>query len=429
MTTLEDMVKTKRDREIRVLTFDDIRKLVGFKGQYVFYRAGFDCLDEKTGEIKDPTRIDVLIPSLRKLSSEGARVVIYAHNGRPKGLVETLKMNAIARYLKSEGVFVKKLDNCFGPDVEREIRAMKPGDITLTENIRLCGSPTANDLLFGGGLFKIYVNGSWPTCQNKDPEMVDVVDGIEYACADPQVILEYGKAMEIIRDPRTPYVVIIGGLKPDKTKFVLEIIKRADFLIPAGTFTNSIAITQGVRIYESVYDKSEETQRMITELFREYHNKLVYPPIDVIATDNLKKPTKWGLYKLERVPAGFTIVGIGPESIAKYKGVIAGAGTVAWAGPFDVYENPDFRAGTEEIGYFLATGTKANVLICGGDTGDAAHEIGFSDALEEVGGTRKVHISTGGGVNLPLLAGKPLPAIEALERNYEKHRRELEKVA
>lgn len=440
--------------EKEFFTFDDIERSVGFKGNYVFYRAGFDCLDKKTGKIEDPTRIKVLIPSLERLVKSGAKVVIYSHNGRPDGeVVETLRMAPIREKLKEFGIKNKniQLDYCVGAELKEEIMAMEDGEVILVENIRF--SPLsvsenskdikkfAKELVFGGGLFKIYVNAAWPVSHRESADMTGVVKYIDYACADPQVIDEFTKVMNIIANPRRPYVAIIGGEKADKTDEVPEIIKSVDKLIAAGVFANSILYNKeiipkperdekGKAIKGSMLDDSAKTQDMISMLRKNYEDKIVLP-IDVIAADSIKNPTKHSAYYLENapkekiVPKDYAIVGIGPETIENYKKILREAGTVAWAGPFDVYENLEFRKGTEQLGYFLADGTNANVLICGGDTGDAAHKLGFAEKLEKIAKLliRKIHISTGGGVNLPLLGRKSLPAIDALEKNYRKHQK------
>jgi len=415
--------------ELGFFSIDDIAKKVDLKGQYIFYRAGFDCLDEETGEIKDPTRVNVLVPSIKKLSDAGAKVVIYSHNGRPNGeIVNTLKMDPIGEELNKEGIHTKKLDDCVGAEVTKKVKAMKNGDVILMENIRFHQLSTskkqadietlAKELTLEEGLFNIYVNGAWPVSHRESADMTGAVRLIKYACADPQVILEYKKAINIITKPRRPYAVIIGGKKADKTKYVKEILGRADILIPTGAFANSVEYNRVINIQGSLFDKSQETQDMIDEMF-ESHSKKIIRPIDVIATDNIKEPTKFDTYDIDSVPKGFAIVGVGPKSIGHYKGVLGNVGAVAWAGPLDVYENPDFRAGTEQIGYFLANDTKADVMICGGDTGDAANELGFAKKLlAAASDKRKIHISTGGGVNLPLLVGEELPGIKVLKENY-----------
>lgn len=383
-------------------------------GKRVLVRVDFNVpLDKKTNEITDDKRIRESLPTIRYLIEKGAKTILCSHLGRPDGkVVDSLKMDKVAaRLQKFLNKNIKKLNDCVGDYIKKEIMGMGNGDVIVLENLRFHAEEEANDAEFSrqlAELAELYVNDAFGTCHRAHASTYGVTKYLKSAAGFlvEKELRIMGKAME---NPDRPFVAILGGVKiSDKIKVIENLLTKVDKLLLGGAMIFTFYKAQGKDIGASKVD--EEGIYVAKKLVK--NNKIILP-IDVVIADKFDANANSKVVDVDNMSNDWMGLDIGPKTIENYKQILKDAKTVIWSGPMGVFEFDKFANGTREIAKFLSN-IKSTTIVGGGDSAAAVEKFGYADKL--------THVSTGGGASLEFFEGKILPGVEALEHSYSNFR-------
>jgi phosphoglycerate kinase len=363
------------------------------------------------GRVTDTTRIDAAVPTLRDLSDRGAKVIVMSHLGRPDGkVVDALRMAPVARALAGAlGVPVKTVGDCVGPEVRAAVDALQPGDVLLLENLRFHKEEEANDPAFAkdlAALGDLYVNDAFGTAHRAHASTVGVTKYLP-SYMGPLLRRELEVLDEILKQPRRPFVAVLGGAKvADKIGVIDRLLTLCDAIVVGGGMANTLLAASGFEVGKSLKDADlAPAKRIVAEMDDDARKVDVYLPTDAIVAKKLAPDADARDIEIGEVAADDMILDIGAGTAMTYRGVILDAKTVLWNGPMGVFENDLFAAGTEAVGQAIVD-SGAMSVVGGGDSAAAAHKFGFADKM--------THISTGGGATLEYIEGKELPGVAAL---------------
>jgi len=375
-----------------------IIKNIDVENKKVLVRVDFNVPLNDDGDITEDERIKATIPTITFLLKKNAKIILMSHLGRPNGqIIEKLKMDKIAKKLSELlDKEVIKLDDCIGEKVKEKIDEMKNKDIVLLENLRFHAEEENNDEKFAkelASLGDIYVNDAFANSHRNHASMTTITKFLP-SYIGFLVEKELEVLTKIMQNPEKPFIVIIGGAKPDKIEIIKNLLKIVDKIIVGGILANTFLKAEGINIGKSKFDEgSLETAKKILEKF---NNKIILP-IDAFVADNIEEGTNSRIVDVKKVPNDVIIGDIGAESIRLYKSILKEAKTIVWGGPIGAFEFEKFAEGTNEIALFLS-GLKAKVIIGGGDSAAAIKKLGLEDSVN--------YISTGGGAFLQFLNGK-----------------------
>jgi len=382
------------------------------KGKRVLVRVDFNVpLGKKTSEITDDKRIRESLPTIKFLIEKGAKVILCSHLGRPDGkAVESLRMDNVSIHLgRLLNKKIKKLDDCVGAYVQKEIIKMNNGDVAVLENLRFHAEEEANDENFSRQLAELadlYVNDAFGTCHRAHASTYGVAKYLKSAAGFlvEKELKIMGKAIEA---PDKPFVAILGGVKiSDKIKVIENLLAKVDRMLIGGAMVFTFFKAQGKNVGNSKVE--EEQVDLAKKLLK---NKKIILPVDVVVAEKFDANANSKIVDAVDIPDNWTGLDIGPATIKNYKEILKNAKTVIWSGPMGVFEFDKFANGTKEIAKFLST-LKATTIVGGGDSAAAVEKFGYSDKL--------THVSTGGGASLEFFEGKKLPGIAALEESYKR---------
>ena len=371
------------------------------------------------GAAADDTRIRLTLPTLHYLLDRNCRIIIVSHNGRPDGrVIPSLSLKPIAKRLsKLLRHPVQTIAHCQGTPVTQAVAVLKPGHILMLENIRFCAGETDNDpalAKFLASLADIIVNDAFSASHRAHASVSGVA---KYSPMIAGLYLEKEVKMlsHLLKNPKTPFVVIIGGAKvSDKVAVVEHLGKIADVVLVGGGVANNFLKADGKPVFNSyledvIVDKTKrhlDFVKLAHQLLASNHGKIVYP-IDVIAATNFKSSSTTVINLIN--PLSFTqlnpklmYLDIGPNTIKLYREIILQAETIFWNGPMGVFEKKPFETGTLKIASAIAKSPALSVLG-GGDTITAIQKFGFADRYD--------YVSAAGGAALEFLAGKSLPGL------------------
>lgn len=378
---------------------------VDVSGKRVLVRCDFNVpLDGL--EITDDRRITEALPTIKYLADHGGTVVLASHLGRPKGVTPELSLGPVAKRLgELLGKNVPLLRDCIGPDVEAVVRAAKPGDVLLLENVRFHAEEEANDPEFAkklASLADIYVNDAFGTAHRAHASTEGVAHILPgYAGFLIKKEIEYlGQALD---NPKHPFIAILGGSKvKDKIGVIENLLPRVDKLLIGGGMVFTFFKAQGHEIGKSLLDAGnvEYAERLL----KSAGDKIVLP-VDVVITDSLSEDASSSVVKVDAIPADKIGADIGPGSQQLFANEIKASKLALWNGPMGVFEMSPFAAGTRAVAEALAASDCISI-VGGGDSAAAVERFGLADKMS--------HVSTGGGASLEFLEGKELPGIAAL---------------
>ncbi|MCK8519725.1 phosphoglycerate kinase [Methanoculleus sp. 7T] len=390
-------------------------KDIDVRGKQVLVRADFNVPLNEDGTIADDTRIRASLPTIRYLCERDARVILCSHLDRPQGtVVERLRLALVANRLS---VLLDRpvaaLHDCIGPEVESAVAAMSGGDIVLLENLRFHPEEKADDPAFAENLSRlaeVYVNDAFGASHRAHASIVGVPEHLP-AVAGLLLAKELDAFARVLQNPERPFAAVIGGAKVSDKLGVLEnIIPRVDLLLIGGgmaaTFLASRGYGTGASTVET--DRLDDVER-ISAKAAELGVRLLLPR-DVVVAESLDSGTRARVVPASEIPDDLIIADIGPEAASEFCRELAECRTVVWNGPMGVFEVPEFAEGTRRVAATLAN-LHGTTVIGGGSTADAVTRFGLADKM--------THVSTGGGAALTMLAGKPLPGVEALEEAEE----------
>ena len=374
-------------------------------------------IDPKTHEILDDTRIRECAPTLRELAGKGAKVVVLAHQGRPGDEdFTTLEKHShkLGEILETE---VKYVDDIFGPRASEAIRALKPGEVLLLENVRFCPEEMKKMLLEEqpktelvqklSGIIDVYVNDAFAASHRAQPSLVGFGETKPtYAGRLMEKELRaLGKALK----PEKPCVYALGGAKFDDSVAIIDNVLGkgiADFVLTGGLVGHAFLMAAGLDLGKTnvrlMVEKGYEKVAEKTKLLLSEHAEIKLPVDFLVDAEDGPKGTT-----LDELPTEFPIKDIGGETLVKYSKIISKAKTVVANGPMGVFEEKGFERGTFGILEAMAE-SPAFTIVGGGHMVAAAQRAGVAQRIK--------HVSTGGGACISFLCGEKLPVIEMLTK-------------
>jgi phosphoglycerate kinase len=367
------------------------------EGKRVLVRVDFNVPLDEDSRITDDARIRAALPTLKELRGQGARLVLAAHLGRPKGREEKFSLqpaaDRLAELLGEEVVLAPSLDDV--PD----------GDVVMLENVRFEPGETKNDPELAkryAALADVYVNDAFGAAHRAHAS-TEAVAHLLPSAAGRLLEREVATLKGILANPERPLVAVVGGAKvTDKIGVLEAFLQTADRILIGGAMCFPFFKAQGRDVGASLCE--EEGLEPARKVLASGGEKLRLP-VDLVAGKEFSSDTETRPLDGVDVPEGWMGLDIGPRSAAGYAEVIRDAGTVFWNGPMGAFELAPFAAGTRTVAEAVAE-SDAVTVVGGGDSAAALAQFGLDDDV--------THLSTGGGASLELIEGKALPGVEAL---------------
>ena len=390
-------------------TIDDI----DVKGKKVLLRSDFN-VPLKDGVITDDTRITAELPTIKKLLSDGAKVIACSHLGKPKGQIkEELSLAPVAaklsEYLGQEVRFVRD-DTVVGPNVEAAVSALKDGEIILIENTRFRAEEEKNGEALSkelASLCDVYVNDAFGSAHRAHSSTAGVASYVETKAVGYLMEKEINYLGNAVDDPKRPFALILGGSKVSSKISVIEnLLEKVDILVIGGGMAYTFIKAQGGNVGKSLVE--EDYIGFADEMIEKAKEKSVklLLPVDTVIAKEIAEGAAEGSVDVMAIPDDYMGLDIGPESIKLFKETLKDAKTIVWNGPMGVFETADFAEGTKAIASLLAE-SDAITVIGGGDSAAAVTQMGYADKMS--------HVSTGGGASLEFLEGKELPGVAVID--------------
>ena len=400
-------------------TLDDLE----VDGKVVLVRSDFNVplADGVQGAkvITDDGRIRASLPTIEYLRAHGAKVVIMAHLGRPKGVRKPeLSLAPVASRLGDLlGIQVQLGTDITGPVTAGLISALQPGDVLLLENLRFDARETSKEAaerqsLAGelAALGEIYVSDGFGVVHREQASVTDIARLLP-AAGGRLVIAETEVFRSLLANPARPYVVVLGGSKvSDKLGVIGNLIGRVDRLLIGGGMAFTFLEAQGYEVGDSLLeaDQIDQVKGFMAQA-KDAGVELLLP-VDVVIADEFSAEAKVQCVPSDLIPTGWRGLDIGPKTAALFTSKIADAQTVVWNGPMGVFEMPPFATGTQKVAEAVAAAPGVSV-VGGGDSAAAIRILGLPESAFS-------HISTGGGASLEFLEGKTLPGITVLDEGH-----------
>ena len=391
-----------------------IDTLGDLRGKRVLVRSDFN-VPLKDGAITDDGRIRAALPTLKTLADAGAKVVVLAHLGRPKGKVDPAFSLApvAARLAELSGLKVTLASDTVGDSARQTVASLGEGEVALLENVRFDARETSKVDAEREELAREYaklgdafVSDGFGVVHRKQASVYDIAKLVPSA-AGLLVLKEIESLSKVTEDPERPYGVVLGGSKvSDKLGVIANLLKKADLLLIGGGMVFTFLAAKGYSVGKSLLEEDQiDTVKGYIAEAAERGVDLVLP-VDVVVAPEFAADSPATVVGVDAIPADQMGLDIGPESGRLFADKLAAAKTVAWNGPMGVFEFEAFSAGTRAVAEALSKGTMFSV-IGGGDSAAAVRLLGFDESTFS-------HISTGGGASLELLEGKTLPGIAVL---------------
>jgi len=367
------------------------------KGKRVLVRVDFNVPIETPPDmpavVADDTRIRAALPTINALREQGAMVALCSHLGRPKGPDRTLSLALVAkRTSELLGIPVPLAHDCVGPEVERQVRDLRPGDVLMLENVRFHPEEEQNDASFAKALaagFDAYVNDAFGAAHRAHASTEGVAHVLP-AYAGFLLEKEVRVLTSLLESPARPFLAVIGGAKvSSKIDVLRSLVEKADVVAIGGGMANTFLAATGTDVKASLSEPDREADARAILAGAKARGSEVLLPVDM----------RWSRDGQEK------ILDIGEETEYLFSARIAGAKTVFWNGPMGRFEEPDYAHGTEAIARAMAA-SAAVTIVGGGESVQAVEQLGLAD--------RMTHVSTGGGAALEFIEGKKLPGVEAI---------------
>lgn len=384
---------------------------IDVRNQRVFLRVDFNVPLDDQQRITDDTRIRYVVPTIRYLLEQGARLIVASHLGRPKGKPHpTLRLRPAAERLgEILQQDVQTAPDCIGEATERQVSTLDAGEVIVLENLRFHPEEEANDPDFArrlAGLCDVYVNDAFAVSHRANASVVAITDHVPVRAAGYLLEKELSYFAKALSDPRRPLVAVIGGAKvSSKLGALKHLLERVDKILIGGAMANTFLRGLGKDVGRSKIEEDMIGQAAEVIHQAEKNRVRLYLPVDVVAADGMEKSAQTRCVPVDEIPKNLMALDIGPASATLFCEALHDAGTIVWNGPMGLFEMEPFRNGTQQVAAQIAR-SEALSIAGGGDTVASIHTAGVA---EDIG-----YISTGGGAFLTLLEGKTLVAVDAL---------------
>ena len=396
--------------ELNKVSVDDLK----VTGKRVLVRVDFN-VPMKDGVITNDNRIQAALPTINKLVSEGAKVILCSHLGKPKnGPEEKFSLKAaaarLAELVSAKVTFVPS-DVVVDDTVRTAVDKMQNGEIVVLENTRFRKEETKNIESFSKDLASIaFVMDAFGSAHRAHCSTVGVTEFVKETAVGYLMQKEIKFLGNAVENPVRPFVAILGGAKvADKLNVISNLLEKCDTLIIGGGMAYTFLKAQGYEVGTSLVDdtKIDYCKEMLEKA--KANGKALLLPVDTVTASEFPNPIDAAIevvtYDSNKIPADRMGLDIGEKTQALFADAVKTAKTVVWNGPMGVFENPILNKGTVAVAQALAD-TDATTIIGGGDSAAAVMQLGFADKMS--------HISTGGGASLEYLEGKVLPGVAAI---------------
>ncbi len=379
---------------------------VPLKGKRVLIREDFN-VPIKNGQITSDLRIRAALPTIKKAMKDSAQVMLLSHLGRPEEGVfdEQFSLAPVAKRLS-------ELLNTEVPLASNWLNGAAPKQpLVLLENVRFMPGEKENEKSLSKKLAElcdVFIMDAFATAHRAEASTCGVIQYAPLACAGPLLTDEIDALNKIMQDPKHPILAIVGGSKVSTKLSLLEtLIQKVDCLLVGGGIANTFLGAQGYSVGKSLYeaDLLDEAERLLLDAQK--RGTEIPLPSDAVVAEKMSEESETAVRLISHVDDREKILDIGPDTIKQWVGLIKKAKTIIWNGPVGAFELDAFAEGTKAISKAIAE-SKAFVVAGGGDTLAAIEKYRIASKVD--------YISTGGGAFLAFLEGKPLPAVEALEK-------------
>ena len=389
------------------------------RGKRVLVRCDLNVPQDADGTITDDGRVRASLPTIKALAEAGARVVVCAHLGRPKGVPEAKYSLAPVAHRLEEllGVPVAFASDTVGESAQFVVSGLADGEVALLENLRFNAGETSKDEAVRGAfadelasLADIFVSDGFGVVHRKHASVYDVAQRLPHAIGG-LVQAEVEVLKRLTESPERPFVVVLGGAKvADKLGVIESLLKIADSLLIGGGMSYTFLAAQGHEVGKSLLDIDRLDLVKGYLLQAQESGVEIILPTDVVVASEFSADAEIRVVPADQIPADMEGMDIGPATSETFAAKIAEARTVFWNGPVGVFEMAPFAKGNLAVAQAVVAATRAGALtvIGGGDSASAVRQFGFSD--DQFG-----HISTGGGASLEYVEGKQLPGLTVLE--------------
>ena len=392
-----------------------IKDLGDIKGKKALVRVDINVPLDENKNVTDDTRIQAIMPTLNFLKDKGAKVILMAHLGRPKGEKNPeFTLAPVAKYLSKvlgeEVMFIPDVE-----DAEKMVAELKDGQVALLENIRYYKAEEAkdDDMTFANQLAKLgdfYVNDAFGAAHRNHTSTAKLAKVVKPAVSGLLMEKELRCLSEALDNPARPFTAVVGGAKVSSKIGVLEnLIDKVDNLIIGGGMAYTFVKANGGKIGNSICEDDQlDVAKAIEKKAADKGVKLVMAT-DVLVTNDFSGNGENKFVKINEIPDGFEGVDAGIESRKAFADVLKSSKTILMNGPVGAFENPAFAEGTKAVLEAIVEATKngATSVIGGGDSVSAAKKFAKADDF--------THVSTGGGASLEFIEGKVLPGVAALD--------------
>ena len=383
-------------------------------GKRVLVRVDFN-VPMAGGQVTDDTRLKAALPTIAHLRREGARVVLAAHFGRPRGQRRMEMSLAPVATPLSDLIDhpVKFVSDCVGADAEQAAASLGEGDVLLLENTRFHAEEEANDPDFAAqlaGLADIYVNDAF-SAAHRAHASTEGVARLMPAYAGLALQREIDAVTAALENPNRPLLAVVGGAKVStKIDLLKNLTAKVDRLFVGGAMANTFLAAKGYDMGASLYERDcLQTARDILDAAMAAGSEILLP-VDGVGTAEVKAHAERRVAPVDEVKPGEMILDCGPETVDRLADAIAAARTLVWNGPLGAFETPPFDTATVEAARYAAERCRDHGLTAvagGGDTVAALNQAGAADDF--------TFVSTAGGAFLEWLEGKTLPGVAALQ--------------
>jgi phosphoglycerate kinase len=382
------------------------------RGKRVLVRVDFNVPLDTERHITDDTRIRAAVPTLQLLLDHGARVVLLSHLGRPKGKPDPeYSLDPVARRLSEVlHIPVRFVESTDTDEAVKATHELRPGEVLLLENTRFLPGEERDDERLARDLAKLgdlFVNDAFGAAHRAHASTVGVANVLRPAVAGLLMAKELDYLGRALREPKRPFVAILGGAKiSGKIDVIAQLLPRVDGMLIGGAMASTFFQAMGLGVGKSLVEPDRID--MAKDLLARAGARLTLPH-DAVVAPALDQGARAHVVARDHIPADEAMFDIGPRTAESFSRAIAIAKTVVWNGPMGVFETPPFDAGTLAVARAMAAATASGTttIVGGGDSAAAVAQAGLEAQMS--------HVSTGGGASLEFLEGKKLPGVDALD--------------